>query len=101
MTIPKSRILYGVSLVFFVISAAGLAFPWSLSKILTFSGFTLGLGILLFSIYVEREEKKAQKRERNNVYKGWNGEFGSKCNLPIDCVHCDLVECGGRKEEME
>jgi hypothetical protein len=29
----------------------------------------------------------------------WNGEFGEKCNLPIDCVDCDINECPGRKSE--
>lgn len=29
----------------------------------------------------------------------WNGEFGEKCNLPIDCIDCDIVECPGRKSE--
>ena len=29
----------------------------------------------------------------------WNGEFGEKCNLPIDCVDCDITECLGRKSE--
>lgn len=31
----------------------------------------------------------------------WNGEFGKKCNLPIDCIHCDIIECLGREEENE
>jgi hypothetical protein len=29
----------------------------------------------------------------------WNGEFGEKCNLPIDCVDCDITECPGRPSE--
>ncbi len=28
-----------------------------------------------------------------------NGEFAEKCNLPIDCVDCDITECPGRKSE--
>jgi hypothetical protein len=30
----------------------------------------------------------------------WNGIMGEGCNLPIDCVHCDIVECGGRSSEF-
>ena len=31
----------------------------------------------------------------------WNGEFGEKCNLPIDCIHCNIMDCVGRKNEKE
>ncbi len=34
-----------------------------------------------------------------NEKRKWNGEFGEKCNLPIDCVDCDILECIGRKSE--
>lgn len=30
----------------------------------------------------------------------WNGEFGEKCNLPIDCIVCDIEECTGRESEL-
>ena len=30
----------------------------------------------------------------------WNGVFGDGCNLDVDCVHCDIDECGGRQSEM-
>jgi hypothetical protein len=31
----------------------------------------------------------------------WNGEFGEKCTLPIDCIHCNITECPGRKSESK
>ncbi len=31
----------------------------------------------------------------------WNGEFGENCNLPIDCVDCDITECPGRESERK
>lgn len=36
---------------------------------------------------------------RESVEVKWNGEFGEKCNLPIDCVDCDITECPGRTSE--
>ena len=29
----------------------------------------------------------------------WNGMFGDSCNLPIDCVDCNITECPGRANE--
>lgn len=42
---------------------------------------------------------KAHKFEKTDPR--WNGEIGKNCNLPIDCIHCDIVECPGRKNELD
>jgi hypothetical protein len=39
------------------------------------------------------------ERLRESTAVKWNGEFGEKCNLPVDCVDCDIVECPGRASE--
>lgn len=41
-----------------------------------------------------KTSKEAKSTPKTDSPK-WNGEFGEKCNLPIDCVDCDIVECPG------